>query len=98
MSSKPSKTRWLKYFNDEFGHSCGDEVLKYTADSIKEVTFERGFSGRFGGDEFVICLTDFADKNMAGEAILATACVFLRESDRVVAGRILGDAGNYCAF
>ncbi len=57
----------FKYFNDEFGHSCGDEVLKYTADSIKEVTFERGFSGRFGGDEFVICLTDFADKNMAGE-------------------------------
>lgn len=47
----------FKHFNDEYGHSCGDEVLKFTADTIKELTFERGFGGRFGGDEFIMCLT-----------------------------------------
>lgn len=48
----------FKHFNDEFGHKCGDEVLKFVADTIKEITFDRGFGGRLGGDEFVMCLTN----------------------------------------
>ena len=48
----------FKFFNDEYGHACGDEVLKFVADTLKEISFERGFTGRFGGDEFVICLTN----------------------------------------
>lgn len=48
----------FKFFNDEYGHACGDEVLKFVADTLKEISFERGFAGRFGGDEFVICLTN----------------------------------------
>lgn len=46
----------FKHFNDEYGHACGDEVLKFTANSIKKVIGKRGFAGRFGGDEFVITL------------------------------------------
>lgn len=46
----------FKHFNDDFGHSCGDEVLKFVADTLKEITFEKGFAGRFGGDEFVVCI------------------------------------------
>lgn len=57
----------FKYFNDEFGHACGDEVLKFVADTLKEITFERGFAGRFGGDEFVACITDFALFGDAGK-------------------------------
>lgn len=48
----------FKFFNDEYGHACGDEVLKFVADTLKEISFERGFAGRFGGDEFVVCLTN----------------------------------------
>lgn len=48
----------FKFFNDEYGHACGDEVLKFVADTLKEICFERGFAGRFGGDEFVACLTN----------------------------------------
>jgi diguanylate cyclase (GGDEF)-like protein/PAS domain S-box-containing protein len=47
----------FKFYNDTYDHDGGDEVLKFTADSLKEITFERGFAGRFGGDEFVACLT-----------------------------------------
>lgn len=47
----------FKFFNDEYGHACGDEVLKFVADTLKEISFEHGFAGRFGGDEFVVCLT-----------------------------------------
>lgn len=48
----------FKFFNDEYGHACGDEVLKFVADTLKEISFERGFAGRFGGDEFVVCFTN----------------------------------------
>ncbi|MBQ8781455.1 MAG: diguanylate cyclase [Oscillospiraceae bacterium] len=58
----------FKYFNDEFGHACGDEVLKFTADTIKEISFERGFAGRFGGDEFVVCLTGLTLYGDAGKS------------------------------
>lgn len=48
----------FKHFNDEYGHKCGDDVLKFVAESIKELTSDRGFGGRLGGDEFVMCLTN----------------------------------------
>jgi diguanylate cyclase (GGDEF)-like protein/PAS domain S-box-containing protein len=48
----------FKHFNDQYGHACGDEVLKFVADTLKEVSFERGFAGRLGGDEFVVCITN----------------------------------------
>ncbi|MGN1106546.1 MAG: diguanylate cyclase domain-containing protein, partial [Huintestinicola sp.] len=58
----------FKHFNDEYGHKCGDEVLKFVADTIKEVTYERGFGGRLGGDEFVMCLTNLTLIGDAGKA------------------------------
>lgn len=58
----------FKHFNDEFGHKCGDEVLKFVADTIKELTFDKGFGGRLGGDEFVMCLTNLTLIDDAGKA------------------------------
>lgn len=57
----------FKFFNDRYGHKCGDEVLKFTASTIKEACFERGFGGRFGGDEFIICFTGLKLIGNAGE-------------------------------
>jgi diguanylate cyclase (GGDEF)-like protein/PAS domain S-box-containing protein len=58
----------FKHFNDEYGHACGDEVLKFVADTLKEISFERGFAGRFGGDEFVLCITNLTLYGDAGKA------------------------------
>ncbi len=63
----------FKFFNDEYGHACGDEVLKFVADTLKEVSFERGFAGRLGGDEFVACLTNltlYGDSGKAAQEVL----------------------------
>lgn len=63
----------FKFFNDEYGHACGDEVLKFVADTLKEVCFERGFAGRLGGDEFVACLTNltlYGDSGKAAQEVL----------------------------
>ena len=63
----------FKHFNDEYGHACGDEVLKFTAESLKEIVFDKGFAGRFGGDEFVVCLNNqkyFGDPGKVAQDII----------------------------
>lgn len=65
----------FKFFNDVYGHACGDEVLKFTADTLKELCFERGFAGRFGGDEFVVCLTNltlYGDSGKVAQELIDT--------------------------
>lgn len=54
----------FKFINDRFGHSVGDEVIKFVADTIRKRVDDRGgFAGRFGGDEFVMCYTNQEDIN-----------------------------------
>lgn len=46
----------LKTTNDSFGHDDGDKLLCITANAIMEVFSEDGFTSRWGGDEFVVCV------------------------------------------
>jgi len=48
----------FKFINDRFNHTIGDVAIKFTASKLKAVTEKGGLAGRFGGDEFVLCLTD----------------------------------------
>ena len=48
----------FKFVNDRYGHSTGDEIIKCVARIIKEKLKNCGFAGRFGGDEFVMCVTE----------------------------------------
>lgn len=45
---------YFKNINDNYGHMFGDEVLVRVSDCIKNVLNDRGYVGRFGGDEFFI--------------------------------------------
>ena len=47
----------FKEINDEHGHEFGDQVLKITADRIKNEIRETDTVARIGGDEFVIILS-----------------------------------------
>ncbi len=52
----------FKFINDRYGHAIGDEVIRYVADKIRTKVDNRGgFAGRFGGDEFVLCITNQED-------------------------------------
>lgn len=52
----------FKFINDRYGHTVGDEVIRYVADTIRKKVDDRGgFAGRFGGDEFVLCFTNQED-------------------------------------
>ncbi|AWB67826.1 hypothetical protein C2869_15940 [Saccharobesus litoralis] len=46
----------LKYVNDTFGHSAGDEAISKIASTLSQVFRNNDIVGRMGGDEFVICL------------------------------------------
>ena len=52
----------FKFINDRYGHTIGDEVIRFVADTIRTKVDDRGgFAGRFGGEEFVLCFTNQDD-------------------------------------
>lgn len=46
----------FKHYNDTYGHDVGDLILKEMAAIFTEVSKDRGFVCRYGGDEFIIFL------------------------------------------
>ena len=48
----------FKSFNDTHGHACGDMVLIQVASMIKDCTRSDDLVARFGGEEFVVLLSD----------------------------------------
>ncbi len=44
----------FKYFNDSFGHSAGDKVLRTVTAGLAKYTAGHGIVGRFGGDELLL--------------------------------------------
>ena len=67
----------FKSINDTYGHPMGDEVLKSTAGIIQEITGPRSLIGRgdgavarWGGEEFILLLSNCAPEHAAETAEL----------------------------
>ncbi|MGL4740931.1 MAG: GGDEF domain-containing protein [Sarcina sp.] len=54
----------FKKINDTFGHSFGDEVLVNLVAIIQDIIKDRGYIGRFGGEEFAILVDDDININI----------------------------------
>lgn len=48
----------LKRINDVFGHRYGNMVIKLIAEVIKDNCRRTDFAGRYGGDEYMLCLVE----------------------------------------
>ena len=62
---------YFKKINDNFGHDCGDQVLKKVAQNLQNAVGERGFVSRWGGEEFLILLpeTEIEDARILADTI-----------------------------
>lgn len=53
----------FKSVNDTFGHDVGDMVLSAVGRQLKEKVRKQDLVGRFGGEEFIILLTDTNERD-----------------------------------
>lgn len=58
----------FKSFNDEYGHDCGDYLLREVAQEMKRTIRAQDFVARWGGEEFLIVLPE---TGISGTAELA---------------------------
>jgi len=66
----------FKAYNDGFGHSAGDELLRRLGARLQEAVEPRGGAYRLGGDEFCVLVSNADDR---GEHAVKAAEAALRE-------------------
>lgn len=49
---------YFKKVNDQYGHQAGDQVLTFFANYVKDSLRPYDSIGRYGGEEFLLCLPD----------------------------------------
>jgi len=65
----------FKHVNDQFGHKTGDELLVALSAAMRHCLRAGDTLARWGGDEFVVLLTDLGSQADAEEAISKLAAV-----------------------
>ncbi len=84
----------FKWVNDTYGHECGDEVFRITADRIKAEIRETDTVGRIGGDEFLVILSQISDildtRHVAGDIMGQISQVILIDRGEISVGASLG--------
>jgi diguanylate cyclase (GGDEF)-like protein len=54
----------LKQMNDKHGHTAGDKLLRAFAERLKKATRGSDASARYGGDEFLVVLSECTSENV----------------------------------
>ena len=62
----------FKHVNDTYGHQAGDDVLTQISERLRQMVRRDDLLGRFGGDEFVLYISDISesDADMVADKLL----------------------------
>lgn len=74
----------FKVYNDQYSHATGDQVLKFVTSSITEIIDDFGFVGRYGGDEFIVCIRNVSTnipENIARDILAKLKAGFICDTD-----------------
>ncbi|MBZ6073705.1 GGDEF domain-containing protein [Aeromonas schubertii] len=83
----------FKLVNDSLGHACGDRVLQQIAGWLRDIMPESAPCGRYGGDEFVVCLPEGVSPGPLAERLLAQVSDYLPDpGSRLTLGMSIGIA------
>lgn len=74
----------FKQYNDKYGHTAGDEALKFVANKLIECTRESDTVGRYGGEEFFLLLSSTAPSKAM--VVIERILISIRNSTIVVNG------------
>ena len=58
----------FKKVNDQYGHLVGDEMLRHLSKTITGILRSGDVLGRYGGEEFCVCLPNTTEQDAAGLA------------------------------
>lgn len=78
----------FKSINDNYGHLCGDLVIKALADILRAGTSENDVVSRWGGDEFFIMLPDtdiHGARTIAQKILEAVGRATVRDNEKEIA-------------
>lgn len=59
---------FFKLINDNYGHDIGDIAIKTIANTLRDTTREQDVVIRFGGEEFIVIITDCTEEQMMQSA------------------------------
>jgi diguanylate cyclase (GGDEF)-like protein len=82
----------FKHINDSLGHEVGDSFLKEVAQRLQGVLRDDDTIARWGGDEFVILLTDLARPEDA--AYVAQKIVTVMNEPFILAGQVMSSGAS----
>lgn len=86
----------FKLVNDILGHYEGDRVLKETAKKLNDLSLNKGFAGRIGGDEFSVFLNNIENRTeavlFAGEVCRELAKIQVKTGYSVSVGLSIDNA------
>ncbi|GAB3346696.1 sensor histidine kinase [Lysobacter tyrosinilyticus] len=77
----------FKQINDTLGHAAGDEVLRLAAHRLVSLVRDEDMVSRYGGDEFLILLTEVShapDAAIVADKVIAALAVPSRVRDHVL--------------
>ncbi len=88
----------FKLINDSMGHSAGDDVLRTVGKRFEKAVRSPDTLGRFGGDEFVVILTEQIDEGGVGRVIERINAALAEPVDIAGALHYLTASIGYCRY